>query len=87
MASSILLILSCVPTAIISFYYGLKVNSSFLNGKYDEAETYTQKAKFWIRISVAIGAILLLISLIYVARLYNEMGPVMDKEMQKLLRE
>ncbi|OGF54859.1 MAG: hypothetical protein A2497_03835 [Candidatus Firestonebacteria bacterium RifOxyC12_full_39_7] len=88
MIISILLILSCIPTAIVSFIYGLKVNSSFLEGKYDEAETYTQKAKLWVWISVILGIIVTVLFMLFVVTpVYNQMGPLVDKEMQKLLRE
>lgn len=84
---SVLLILSCIPTALVSFFYGMKVNSSFLNGNYTEAETYTQKAKIWIRISAGIAIVIIIIFMMYIAKLYNQMGPMMDKEIQRLLRE
>ncbi|MFH1074518.1 MAG: CD225/dispanin family protein [Candidatus Firestonebacteria bacterium] len=84
---SILLILFCVPTAVVSFIYGMKVNSSFLSGKYEEAETYAKKAKLWVWLSVGIGVILMIIFMMHVASIYKEMSPLMDKEMQKILGE
>lgn len=70
---SVLLILSCIPTALVSFFYGMKVNSSFLNGNYTEAETYTQKAKIWIRISAGIAIVIIIIFMMYIAKLYNRL--------------
>jgi|GEM_PF-2251325 len=87
MVISVLLLLSCIPTAIVSFIYGLKVNSSFLNGNYAEAETYTEKAKLWLWISVGLGIVIMLVFLVYAAEFYNKMAPGMEKEMQNILGE
>lgn len=87
MVLSVLLILSCIPTAIVSFIYGLKVNKSFLNGNYDEMETYSQKAKMWMWISVILGIIITLITIPYILQLFNQVNAGMDKQMRDLLRE
>ncbi|OGF50986.1 MAG: hypothetical protein A2231_06420 [Candidatus Firestonebacteria bacterium RIFOXYA2_FULL_40_8] len=87
MIVSILLILSCIPTAIVSFIYGLKVNSSFLEGKYDEAETYTRKAKTWVWISVVIGIIITIIFMMFFSQFISKLNPLRDYgEIQKLLK-
>jgi len=87
MVFSVLLLLSCIPTALISFFYGLRVNKSFLNGNYDEMETYSQKAKMWVWISFALGIIITLISIPYLLQLYSQINAGMEKQIKDLLRE
>ena len=84
---SVLLMLSCIPTAIVSFIYGLKVNSSFVTGEYDAMETYSQKAKLWVWISFILGIILTIISMFYIMKIFNSLNPLLTKQMQDLMRE
>ena len=83
---SLLLILSFIPTAIISFYYGLKVNYSFRAGDYDKAETCSKKAKLWFWISVGISIILTIIFIQYILSMYNQLNPLINKQMQDILK-
>ena len=87
MVFSILLLLSCIPTAVVSFIYGLKVNSSFLEGKYDLMEAYSQKAKMWVWISFILVIIITLISIPYIIQLFGLINAGMDQQMRDLLRE
>ncbi|MEK6647022.1 MAG: CD225/dispanin family protein [Candidatus Firestonebacteria bacterium] len=84
---SILLILSFIPTAIISFYYGLKVNSNFRAGDYDKAEVCSKKAKLWFWISIGISIILTIIFLKYILSMYNQLNPLINKQMQDILNQ
>ena len=83
---SILLILSFIPTALISFYYGLKVNSNFRAGDYDKADTYAKKAKFWFWISIGISIILTIIFVQYILSMYSQLNPLINKQMQDILK-
>ena len=86
MVFSVLLLLSCIPTAIVSFIYGLKVNKSFLNGNYDAMETYSQKAKMWVWISFILGIIITLISIPYILQIYGQVNAGIDKQMKDIFR-
>ncbi|MDD7887004.1 CD225/dispanin family protein [Flavivirga sp. 57AJ16] len=48
-------ILCCLPTGIISIIYATKVNSTYEDGKYDEANRASKNAKIWGLISVGIA--------------------------------
>lgn len=87
MVFSVLLFLSCIPTAVISFIYGLKVNKSFLNGDYEKMEAYQQKARMWVWISFILGIIISIIFFSYFVRTYGSLNIAIDKQMKDLLRE
>ena len=48
-------ILCCLPTGIISIIYATKVNSTYEDGKYDEATKASKNAKIWGFVSVGIA--------------------------------
>jgi len=57
------MIISLIPTGIVSLIHGLRVNTFFNAGEYEKAKTSSKKAKFWVWISFWIGIILLIISI------------------------
>lgn len=57
-------ILCCLPTGIVSIVYATKVNSLYEDGKYDEANSASKKAKTWGLISVVAA---LFVWIIYIA--------------------
>lgn len=83
---SVLLLLSAVPTAIISIIYGLKVNSFFNSGKYDEAEKYSKKTRFWVWISFIIGLIMTLVIIKYLNNFIGQYNTLLNEQMQDILR-
>jgi uncharacterized membrane protein len=59
-------ILCCLPTGIVSIIYATKVNSSYEDGNYDEANRASKNAKTWGLVSIGLAVILyLFIFLIY----------------------
>lgn len=50
-------ILCCLPTGIVSIIYATKVNSSYEDGNYDEANRASQNAKTWGLVSIGIAVL------------------------------
>jgi uncharacterized membrane protein len=50
-------ILCCLPTGIVSIIYATKVNSSYEDGNYDEANKASKNAKTWGLVSIGIAAV------------------------------
>ena len=50
-------LLCCLPIGIVAIMYANRVDSTWNNGKYEEAEELSKKAKMWLWITVGVGAI------------------------------
>lgn len=50
-------ILCCPATGIVSIIYATKVNSSYEDGKFDEANLNSKNAKIWGLVSVGISVV------------------------------
>ena len=50
-------ILCCLPTGIVSIIYATKVNSSYEDGNYDEANKASRNAKTWGLVSIGIAVL------------------------------
>ncbi len=84
---SVLMILSLIPTGIVSFIYGLKVNAFFNAGLHEKAKVSSKKAKLWVWISFWIGIVLLIISIKFMVGIAGEFNAQMQKEMGDLLKQ
>ena len=82
---SVLMILSLIPTGIISMLYGFKVTRSFNAGEFEMAKVYSKKAKYWNWISFWIGIVIFIIFLKYVLGLVGQMNSMMEKSMNEML--
>lgn len=50
-------LLCCIPIGIVAIMYANRVDSTWNNGKYAEAEDFSKKAKMWLWIAVGTGAV------------------------------
>ncbi|MFT5216387.1 MAG: putative membrane protein [Glaciecola sp.] len=50
-------ILCCLPTGIVSIIYATKVNSSYEDGNYDEANKASKNAKTWGLVSIGVAVV------------------------------
>ena len=84
---SVLMLLSLIPTGIVSFIYGLRVNAFFNAGEHQKAKISSKKAKFWVWISFWIGIVLLIISIKFMLGFMRDFNAQMQKEMGDLLKQ
>ena len=61
--SVIITILLCIPLGIIGVIYGSRVTSFWNRGLYAESITASNKAGFWVRLTIMISVVLWLISI------------------------
>lgn len=61
--SILVTILCCMPFGIVGIVYSTKVDSSWNSGNYDAAVNYSNKARNWSLVGMAVTAV---ISLIYI---------------------
>ena len=83
---SVIIILSGIPTGIISLVYGILVNSSFNKDEYDKAKKYSKKARLWVWVSILLGLILFVIVFKYFIHLYNQFSSMSIMQMMDLLK-
>lgn len=50
-------ILCCLPTGIVSIIYATKVNSSYEDGNYDDANKASKNAKTWGLVSIGVAVV------------------------------
>lgn len=53
-------IICCMPIGIVSIIYATKVNSSYEDGYYDEANRASRNAKTWGLVSIGVGVLFFL---------------------------
>ena len=84
---SVLMILSLIPTGIVSLLFGLRVNAFFNAGRYEEAVASSKKARLWNWISFWIGVVVLIISIKYMTGFMRDINAQMQKEMGDLMKQ
>jgi uncharacterized membrane protein len=68
-------ILCCLPTGIVSIIYATKVNSSYEDGNYDEANKASKNAKTWGLVSIGVAVVgWLIYILIFGVALFSAMS-------------
>lgn len=63
--SILIILLCCMPLAIISIFYGSKVDSLYFARKFEQAQEYSKKAEKWFYTAIIVN-----ISLIFIVFMY-----------------
>lgn len=58
-------VLCCLPFGIVSCVYSSKVDGLYNNGQYEEAELAAANAKKWAKISAIVGAVVVVLYIIF----------------------
>ncbi len=59
-------VLCCLPAGIVSIVYATKVNEAHAKGDFEAAEAASKNAKTWGIVGLAVGAVGILLYLIFV---------------------
>lgn len=63
--SILIILLCCMPLAIISIFYGTKVDSLYFARKFDQAQEYSKKAEKWFYTAIIVNIALIFIVFMY----------------------